>query len=162
MLYRQSLISYVSPLNSSKHTEWYFMPFYWYFLHVSSCLNNAHLIFSIHGELIFEILFVYCAFFYPRGKPLQFALFAGLIVKMTFFKEVENASLVEDQVSALESYVPNSVIYVILYLLALPPNMLLFYMGAKKGLITSRVKYPTLGIYYTFFLHYSHNWMTLM
>ncbi|KAI1718501.1 7 transmembrane receptor (rhodopsin family) domain-containing protein [Ditylenchus destructor] len=65
---------------------------------------------------------------------------------MTFFKEVENASLVEDQVSALESYVPNAVIYVILYLLALPPNMLLFYMGAKKGLITSRVKYPTLGM----------------
>ncbi|KAH7694303.1 hypothetical protein AAVH_38654, partial [Aphelenchoides avenae] len=56
---------------------------------------------------------------------------------MTFFKEVENISLVVDRVPALESYVPNSVIYVVLYLMALPPNMLLAYMGAKPRLINS-------------------------
>lgn len=66
---------------------------------------------------------------------------------MSFFKEVENVSVHDsDPVPALESYVPNSVIYVILYLLALPPNILLAYMGLRKGLITSRVKYPTLGM----------------
>ncbi|KAH7668084.1 hypothetical protein AAVH_43081, partial [Aphelenchoides avenae] len=65
---------------------------------------------------------------------------------MTFFKEVENISLVVDRVPALESYVPNSAIYVVLYLMALPPNMLLAYMGAKPRLINSRVRYPTLGM----------------
>uniref|UniRef100_A0A914CMW6 G-protein coupled receptors family 1 profile domain-containing protein n=1 Tax=Acrobeloides nanus TaxID=290746 RepID=A0A914CMW6_9BILA len=65
---------------------------------------------------------------------------------MTFFKEVENVSEIDDAVPALESYVPNSVIYVILYLFALPPNIMLAYMGLRKGLITSRVKYPTLGM----------------
>jgi hypothetical protein len=56
---------------------------------------------------------------------------------MTFFKEVENSSLVVDRVPALGSYMPNSVIYVVLYLIALPPNILLAYMGAKPGLINS-------------------------
>uniref|UniRef100_A0A1I8ASW6 G_PROTEIN_RECEP_F1_2 domain-containing protein n=1 Tax=Steinernema glaseri TaxID=37863 RepID=A0A1I8ASW6_9BILA len=65
---------------------------------------------------------------------------------MTFFKVVENATDLDDGVPALEAYVPNSVIYVILYLLALPPNILLAYLGLKQGLITSRVKYPTLGM----------------
>uniref|UniRef100_A0AC34RLM6 G-protein coupled receptors family 1 profile domain-containing protein n=1 Tax=Panagrolaimus sp. JU765 TaxID=591449 RepID=A0AC34RLM6_9BILA len=66
---------------------------------------------------------------------------------MTFFKEVENVSeIAVDGVPALESYLPNSIIYVILYILALPPNLLLAYMGLKPGLITSRVKYPTLGM----------------
>lgn len=85
----------------------------------------------------------------------------------TFFKEVEpgNASrLVANGVPSLDSYLPNSVIYVILYILALPPNVLLgkfkahlgqaprhrhcalAYMGLKPGLINSRVKYPTLGM----------------
>lgn len=55
-------------------------------------------------------------------------------------------STVDDQVSALESYLPNSIIYIILYSLAVPPNILLAYMGLKKGLISARVKYPTLGM----------------
>ncbi|CAD5211899.1 unnamed protein product [Bursaphelenchus okinawaensis] len=65
---------------------------------------------------------------------------------MSFFKPVENVSAIGDYVPALESYVPNSIFYVILYVLALPPNLLLAYMGLKPGLITSRVKYPTLGM----------------
>uniref|UniRef100_A0A914QDB6 G-protein coupled receptors family 1 profile domain-containing protein n=1 Tax=Panagrolaimus davidi TaxID=227884 RepID=A0A914QDB6_9BILA len=65
---------------------------------------------------------------------------------MTFFKEVENVSSLAPSVPALESYIPNSIIYVILYILALPPNIILAYMGLKPGLITSRVKYPTLGM----------------
>lgn len=65
---------------------------------------------------------------------------------MSFFKAVENISEIGERVPALESYVPNSIIYVIMYLLALPPNILLAYMGLKPGLITSRVKYPTLGM----------------
>lgn len=66
---------------------------------------------------------------------------------MTFFKEVENASQIENKdVSALESYIPNSISYVILYFLALPPNIILAYMGLKPKLIKSRVKYPTLGM----------------
>lgn len=65
---------------------------------------------------------------------------------MTFFKEVENISDTAGGVPALESYLPNSIIYVVLYILALPPNLLLAYMGLKPGLITSRVKYPTLGM----------------
>ena len=66
--------------------------------------------------------------------------------QMTFFKEVENISDTAGGVPALESYLPNSIIYVVLYILALPPNLLLAYMGLKPGLITSRVKYPTLGM----------------
>lgn len=66
---------------------------------------------------------------------------------MTFFKAVENVSQIENKdVPALDSYIPNSVSYVILYLLALPPNIILAYMGLKPGLINSRVKYPTLGM----------------
>lgn len=63
------------------------------------------------------------------------------------FKEVENVSEIDElRVPVLESYVPNSIIYVVLYLLALPPNILLFYMGMRDDLIHSRVKYPTLGM----------------
>ncbi|KAI6196641.1 G-PROTEIN-RECEP-F1-2 domain-containing protein [Aphelenchoides besseyi] len=65
---------------------------------------------------------------------------------MSFFKPVDNASLITDEVPALQEYVPNSLIYVILYFIALPPNILLAYMGLKPGLITSRVKFPTLGM----------------
>uniref|UniRef100_A0A0R3RRU7 G_PROTEIN_RECEP_F1_2 domain-containing protein n=1 Tax=Elaeophora elaphi TaxID=1147741 RepID=A0A0R3RRU7_9BILA len=65
---------------------------------------------------------------------------------MSFYKEVENASGLNDQVPALESYLPNSIIYITLYCLAVPPNILLAYMGLKKGLISARVKYPTLGM----------------
>lgn len=65
---------------------------------------------------------------------------------MSFYKEVENVTSLDGQVTALESYLPNSIIYIILYLLALPPNLLLAYMGLKKGLISARVKYPTLGM----------------
>ncbi|KAH7705019.1 hypothetical protein AAVH_27784 [Aphelenchoides avenae] len=65
---------------------------------------------------------------------------------MTFFKAVENSSQVVDRVPALGSYMPNSVTYIVLYLMALPPNLLLAYMGAKPGLINSRVKYPTFGM----------------
>uniref|UniRef100_A0A7E4W2V8 G_PROTEIN_RECEP_F1_2 domain-containing protein n=1 Tax=Panagrellus redivivus TaxID=6233 RepID=A0A7E4W2V8_PANRE len=65
---------------------------------------------------------------------------------MTFFKRVENVSLLTEDVQALESYIPNSIIYVILYVLALPPNIILAYMGLKPGLITSRVKIPALGM----------------
>uniref|UniRef100_A0A8R1U1W7 Uncharacterized protein n=1 Tax=Onchocerca volvulus TaxID=6282 RepID=A0A8R1U1W7_ONCVO len=65
---------------------------------------------------------------------------------MSFYKEVENASDLNDQVPALESYLPNSIIYITLYCLAVPPNILLAYMGLKRGLISARVKYPTLGM----------------
>lgn len=44
---------------------------------------------------------------------------------MSFFKPVENASLITSDVAVLKDYVPNSVIYVILYVIALPPNILL-------------------------------------
>lgn len=67
---------------------------------------------------------------------------------MSFFKQVENLSAVGDAVPALESYVPNSVIYVTLYILALPPNIVLAYMGLRKGLINSRVKYPTVSWFF--------------
>ena len=65
---------------------------------------------------------------------------------MTFFKQVDNVSSLEALVPAHEEYLPNSIIYVILYTVALPPNIILAYMGLKPGLITSRVKYPTLGM----------------
>lgn len=65
---------------------------------------------------------------------------------MTFYKVVENVTAIDDLVPALESYLPNSIIYIFLYLLALPPNILLAYMGLKKGLVSARVKYPTLGM----------------
>ncbi|VDM98384.1 unnamed protein product [Thelazia callipaeda] len=65
---------------------------------------------------------------------------------MSFYKEVENISNLSDQVPALKSYLPNSIIYIILYFLAIPPNILLAYMGLKKGLVSARVKYPTLGM----------------
>ncbi|KAK6105034.1 putative integral membrane protein [Brugia pahangi] len=65
---------------------------------------------------------------------------------MSFYKKVENTSDLNDQVPVLESYLPNSIIYITLYCLAVPPNILLAYMGLKKGLISARVKYPTLGM----------------
>lgn len=65
---------------------------------------------------------------------------------MSFFKPVENSSLITNEVAALKEYVPNSIIYVILYIFALPPNILLAYLGLKPGLINSRVKTPTLGM----------------
>ena len=66
---------------------------------------------------------------------------------MGFFKEIENASIVlNEPVPALHSYLPNSIIYTALYSVAIPPNLLLLYMGMRNGLITSRVKYPTLGM----------------
>lgn len=65
---------------------------------------------------------------------------------MSFFKQVENLSLIENQVPALPAYIPNSLTYLILYLLALPPNILLAYMGLAPNLINSRVRYPTLGM----------------
>lgn len=67
--------------------------------------------------------------------------------RMSFYKTVNNLSVVDaDEVPTLESYFPNSVIYIVLYSFALPPNFLLAYMSVKKGLISSRVKYPTLGM----------------
>ncbi|KAI6226223.1 G-PROTEIN-RECEP-F1-2 domain-containing protein [Aphelenchoides fujianensis] len=66
--------------------------------------------------------------------------------RMSFFKPVENESLITERVPALQEYVPNSIIYVLLYVIALPPNILLAYLGLKPGLVTSRVKYPTLGM----------------
>lgn len=65
---------------------------------------------------------------------------------MSFFKPVENQSLITNEVAALHDYVPNSISYIILYVLALPPNALLCYMGLKPGLINSRVRVPTLGM----------------
>jgi hypothetical protein len=65
---------------------------------------------------------------------------------MSFFKPVENTTLISDRVPALPEYIPNSIIYVITYLVALPPNILLAYMGLKPNLVNSRVKYPTLGM----------------
>uniref|UniRef100_A0A0N5A9L3 G_PROTEIN_RECEP_F1_2 domain-containing protein n=1 Tax=Syphacia muris TaxID=451379 RepID=A0A0N5A9L3_9BILA len=66
---------------------------------------------------------------------------------MSFYKTVDNISMVNaDEVPTLEAYFPNSIIYIILYSFALPPNFLLAYMSVKKGLISSRVKYPTLAI----------------
>ncbi|MFH4981175.1 hypothetical protein AB6A40_007884 [Gnathostoma spinigerum] len=65
---------------------------------------------------------------------------------MSLYKEVENITNLDDDVPALKSYLPNSIIYIVLYLMALPPNLLLAYMGLKHGLISSRVKYPTLGM----------------
>lgn len=73
----------------------------------------------------------------------------------SFFKEVTDLELLynpksEDSlkfgVSALPGYLPNSLIYTIFYLLALPPNICLLYMGLRTDLITSRVKFPTLGM----------------
>ncbi|KAL3107189.1 hypothetical protein niasHT_004586 [Heterodera trifolii] len=66
---------------------------------------------------------------------------------MTFFKEVDYLSLrPDDPVPALADYLPNSIIYTINYSLALPPNLVLLYMGLRPSLITSRVKFPTLGM----------------
>lgn len=65
---------------------------------------------------------------------------------MSFFKPVENASLITNEIPALREYVPNSISYVVLYILALPPNALLCYLGLKPGLINSRVRIPTLGM----------------
>lgn len=65
---------------------------------------------------------------------------------MSFFKPVENASLITNEVAALKDYVPNSMIYVILYVVALPPNLVLAYLGLKPGLINSRVRVPTTGM----------------
>ncbi|VDK85734.1 unnamed protein product [Litomosoides sigmodontis] len=81
-----------------------------------------------------------------RRKVLVLQLLENRVEKMSFYKKVENGSSLDDEVPALESYLPNSIIYIILYSLAVPPNILLAYMGLKKGLISARVKYPTLGM----------------
>ncbi|KAI6184447.1 G-PROTEIN-RECEP-F1-2 domain-containing protein [Aphelenchoides bicaudatus] len=65
---------------------------------------------------------------------------------MSFFKPVENVSIITNDVAALKDYVPNSFIYVILYIVALPPNLVLAYLGLKPGLINSRVRVPTTGM----------------
>ncbi|KHN87724.1 hypothetical protein Tcan_12200 [Toxocara canis] len=65
---------------------------------------------------------------------------------MTFYKQVDNVTSLDEEVDVLQSYFPNSVIYILLYVLALPPNILLAYLSLKRGLISSRVKYPTLGM----------------
>ncbi|KAF7634052.1 hypothetical protein Mgra_00006577 [Meloidogyne graminicola] len=73
----------------------------------------------------------------------------------SFFKEVIDKKLLYDPNSedslkngiyALPGYLPNSLIYTIFYLIALPPNICLLYMGIRNDLITSRVKFPTLGM----------------
>lgn len=91
---------------------------------------------------------------YEADHDLGTSVFAGADVflldlplfRMTFYKEVENATSLNDDVAVLSSYFPNSLIYIILYLLALPPNILLAYLSLRRGLISSRVKYPTLGM----------------
>lgn len=65
---------------------------------------------------------------------------------MSFFNEVRDRNIGPgDLVPALPDYLPNSLIYITFYLLALPPNLCLLYMGLRADLITSRVKFPTLG-----------------
>lgn len=66
---------------------------------------------------------------------------------MSFFKEVHELDLRSSApVPALPDYLPNSICYMVFYLAALPPNLCLLYLGMRPDLITSRVKFPTLGM----------------
>ena len=74
-------------------------------------------------------------------RPALRGQFAG---DMSFFAVVTNKSIITDEVRAQPSYCVNSVAYVLLYFLALAPNLLLFYMSCKRRLVTSRIKLPIL------------------
>uniref|UniRef100_A0A0N5BH24 G_PROTEIN_RECEP_F1_2 domain-containing protein n=1 Tax=Strongyloides papillosus TaxID=174720 RepID=A0A0N5BH24_STREA len=65
---------------------------------------------------------------------------------MGIFQEVTNMTSVTGYVGAGKDYLISSLFYIFLYILALPPNGLLAYLSIKPGLISARIKYPTLGM----------------
>lgn len=124
----------------------------------------------VRGTVVLAVWFefhakthLHYAFCVPLHNIIDFCItdFYVLNFRMSFFKPVENASLITNEVAALQDYVPNSIIYVILYIIALPPNILLgkflrhanhfnlnflAYLGLKPGLVNSRVRVPTTGM----------------